>query len=211
MNYNRHMIKKLFLLFILFSQLEIVPNSTSFYWDKILVFIEVLSNGDFLVTETQNYFFNENYSKERFRYIPLDKVHSIRDITVEENGIFLKTNIGIKNNQQWIKWNHELNPPEAHEFIIKYRVVGGLQNIGLEKSLYWKAVFKDRKAIIKKAIVKVQLPHSLKNKVSSYNSFGAPIGVNLLSKTEYEFFSKEVLKPGEEMEIQINFKEIDLR
>lgn len=205
------MIKKLFLLTILFFHLEIIPNSTPFYWDKIFVYIEVLSNGDFLVTETQNYFFNENYSRERYRYIPLDKVHSIRDITVEENGLFLKAKTGIKNKQQWIQWTHELNPPEAHEFIIKYRVVGGLQNIALEKSLYWKAVFKDRKAIIKKAIVKVKLPESLKDKVSFYKAYGSDFGVNLLSTTEYEFYSKNVLKPGEEMEIQINFKEIDLR
>ena len=74
-----------------------------FYWEFINVNIDVQSNGDMLVTETQKYVFNTAYTNERHRYIPLSKVDDITDITVQENGKTISSQTGKENNQLWIR------------------------------------------------------------------------------------------------------------
>jgi hypothetical protein len=59
-------------------------KSSPFYWEFINVLIDVQMNGDMLVTETQKYVFTGPHSKERYRYIPLDKVDGIDQIEVFE-------------------------------------------------------------------------------------------------------------------------------
>jgi len=97
-----------------------------FYWDFINVDIDVQENGDMLITETQKYVFTSNYTNERCRWIPLDKVDAIGDVQVSEEGNILSATTGVKNNQLWVKWTHALSPPESHTFVLKYRVIGGL-------------------------------------------------------------------------------------
>ncbi|XZN90496.1 MAG: DUF2207 domain-containing protein [Microcoleus sp.] len=108
----------------------------------------VQTNGDMLVTETQKYVFTAAYNNERYRYIPLDKVDEIKDVTVAENNQIIPSSTGIENNQLWIRWQHELKPPESHTFVIKYPVVGGLQLDGGNTLVYWKAIAAGRKAPI---------------------------------------------------------------
>ena len=118
-------------------QLKTLP----FYWNSINVAIAVQTTGDMLVTETHEYVFNKQHSNQRFRYIPLDKVDDIKDVTVRENNQIIPSQVGKENNQLWIKWKHELNPPESHTFVIEYRVVGGLHQYANTTQVYWKAIF----------------------------------------------------------------------
>jgi hypothetical protein len=62
---------------------------------------------------------------QRYRYISLAKVDDIQDVTVQENDKIIPNKIGIENNQFWISWQHELNPPEAHTFVLKCGGSGG--------------------------------------------------------------------------------------
>ena len=116
----------------------------TFYWDAINVAIDVRDNGDMLIAETQEYVFGREHSNERYRCIPLDKVDDITDVTVAENDKIIPSQVGEENNQLWIKWQHELNPPESHTFVIKYRVIGGLHVNADTTQVYWKAIFGDR-------------------------------------------------------------------
>jgi hypothetical protein len=101
-----------------------------------------------LVTETQKYVFTADYTNERYRYIPLDKVDEIKDVTVTENNQIIPSSTGTENNQLWIRWQHQLKAPDSHTFVIKYRVVGGLQLDGENTLVYWKAIAAGRKAPI---------------------------------------------------------------
>ena len=109
----------LFTLFTLTTQVNAQSDITQlpFYWDSINVEIDVQNNGDMLVTETQKYVFNRKQSNQRYRYISLDKVDEITDVSVSENNQILASQIGKKNNQLWIKWQHQLNPPESLSLI----------------------------------------------------------------------------------------------
>ncbi|HEY9834296.1 MAG TPA: DUF2207 domain-containing protein, partial [Stenomitos sp.] len=176
-----------------------------FNWEFINVNIDVQPNGDMLVTETQKYVFNTAYTNQRYRYIPLSKVEEITDITVQENGKTIPSQTGIKNNQQWIRWQHQLNPPEDHTFVLSYRVVGGLHVDTQKTQVYWKAIFADRKAPVQAATVKVQLPEPLSGKVLSFTNFGVSAIARQLNPRTFEFVANQPLEPGQELEVQIAF------
>ena len=180
-------------------------SNLPFYWDFINVDIEVEANGDMLVTETQKYVFNSNYPNTRSRYIPLDKVDAIKDVTVEdENGQLIPSSTGKQNNELWIRWSHPLNPPESHIFVLKYRLIGGLQVDEKNTQVYWKAIFANRKSPIENATVKVKLPPSLAGKVISFESFGTKAVSRQLDNTTFEFVARSVA-PGKELEVQVTF------
>lgn len=193
----------IFGLFIAAAQAN--TSNLPFYWDFINVDIDVEANGDMLVTETQKYVFNSNHTNERYRYIPLNKVDDIKDVTVEENGEKISSTTGKKNNEFWIRWRHPLNPPESHTFVLKYRVIGGLHLDNQNTQVYWKAIFANRKSPIQNATVKVHLPESLADKVISYTSFGTGAVSRQLDSTTFEFVANGPLSPGKELEVQVTF------
>ncbi len=88
---NKRLLKKIFFLLMASLSLLLVTvthaaaQQLPYYWDNINVIIDVQTNGDMLVTETQKYVFTAEYTNERYRYIPLDKVDEIKDVTVTEN------------------------------------------------------------------------------------------------------------------------------
>ncbi len=199
----------LFTLFTLTTQVNAQSDLTHlpFYWDSINVAIDVQDNGDMLVTETQKYVFNKEHTNERYRYIPLDKVDDITDVSVSENNQILPSQVGKKNNQLWIKWQHELNPPESHTFELKYRVVGGLHVNFKNAQVYWKAIFSDRTSPIQNAKVTVKLPQSLAGTINSYLYYPKSITVSSqkLDDQTVEFISQKPILPGQELEVKVAF------
>ncbi|WP_341739906.1 DUF2207 domain-containing protein [Microcoleus sp. CAWBG640] len=208
---NKRILKKIVFLLIASLSLffatvtHVAAQAAPFYWENINVTIDVQTNGDMLVTETQKYVFTGNYTNQRSRYIPLDKVGEIKDVTVAENNQIIASTTGIENNQIWIRWQHELKPPESHTFVVKYRVVGGLQVNGENTQVYWKAIWPDRKSPINASQVTVKLPDVLVAKVSSFKSFGIPTTVRQLDGQTFAFTGKQALPPKQELEVQVIF------
>jgi Predicted membrane protein (DUF2207) len=133
--------------------------------------MDVQKNGDILVTETQKYMFDRDHTNKRYRYISLDKVAEIEDISVTENKRLIPNIHKITDNKLSIEWQHKLKAPSAYTFVLKYRIIGGLQVEGESTLVYWKAIFADRIAPVDRANVRVQLPPDLAGKVSSFTSF----------------------------------------
>lgn len=184
-------------------------STLPFYWDFINVGILVKNNGDMLVTETQKYVFNKEYTNERYRYIPLDRVDEIKDITVTENNEVIPIETGKENNQLWIKWQHKLNAPETHTFKISYRVIGGLHVGDDTTQVYWKAIFKDRKYPILHSTIIVNLPESLAGKITSFTHYPAEIAVSKSQQqsddTIIKFTARQPITPGKQLEVQVVF------
>ncbi|MEO1186146.1 MAG: DUF2207 domain-containing protein [Cyanobacteria bacterium J06636_27] len=203
---------KIFFIFInvIFLNVTVFINDVNaqtrpFYWEFINVDIVVQNNGDMLVTETQKYTFPGNYKNQRYRYIPLDKVKQITDVSVSENNQVISSDTGIENNQLWIRWEHSLNPPVTHTFVIKYRVVGGLQESGSHLQVNWKAIFPDRNSTIQKSRVTVIFPSELEGKIFAYQSYGIPSEAKKIDNKTIEFTTKKSLPPGSELEVQVTF------
>ncbi|RWX43574.1 putative membrane protein (DUF2207), partial [Candidatus Electrothrix aarhusensis] len=195
----------LLLMTVLLSSHAVEAKSSPFYWEFINVEIDVQENGDMLVTETQKYVFTAAHTNERYRYIPLGRVDRIDNVEVFEGERKLAASTNTKNGQQWIKWQHTLNPPESHIFTIKYRVKGGLHIQSKEDLLYWKAIFKERSAPINNGTVTVRLPDSLAGQISNFKSFGGSADTRQVDDRTVEFILQDVLPPGQELEVQVAF------
>ncbi|NEQ73346.1 MAG: DUF2207 domain-containing protein [Okeania sp. SIO2C9] len=186
--------------------LQTIAQGTSpFYWDFINVEIDVQKNGDMLVSETHKYVFTQPHTNQRYRYIPLDKVDKITDVTVWENQEQIPSKTGIRNNKRWIRWQHKLNAPEAHTFVLKYRVIGGLHINESGDKVYWKAIFANRSAVINNAKIIVRLPEVLSEKIQTYKSFGFPAKAQKINSTTVEFVAKKAIPPQQEIEVLVLF------
>ena len=159
-----------------------------------------------LVSETQTYVFNQEHTSERYRYIPLDRLDEITDVTVSENNSVIPSLTGKENNQLWIKWQHELNPPESHTFVIKYRVVGSLQVNADDAKVYWKAIFSNRTAPVQNTRVTVRLPESLAGKINFFNHYAANVRVTSeMGDRTVEFMAQQPIPAGKELEVEVGF------
>ncbi|MEA5568130.1 DUF2207 domain-containing protein [Anabaena sp. UHCC 0399] len=207
----RQLMQRLFLFCITlifsltFSFNHVQAQSVPFYWEFINVDIAVQTNGDMLITETQKYTFTGKYNNQRSRYIPLDKVDEITEVSVTENGRLLPSETGIENNQRWIRWKHQLKAPESDIFVLKYRVVGGLHVNDNDAQVYWKAIFSDRKAPIKQARVRVELPEKFAASIKDFQSFGISTNIRKVNSKTIEAVAETAIKPGEDLEIQVTF------
>ncbi|NOQ76579.1 MAG: DUF2207 domain-containing protein [Methylococcaceae bacterium] len=195
--------KKIILLSILF--LLLTPQSVlakdSFYWEFINVEIDIQENGDLVIKEAQQYVFDRPYTPQRYRWISLNGLDSITDISVTENGKPLNIKAYIKNNQQWVTWRKAINPPERQLFILKYRVIGGLSFHEGGDQLRWPAIFKHHAMPINKAKVTVKLPASLARKIQSYPRSRS----RKLNAQTIEFEHENPLTDGQGMNVFITF------
>ncbi|MBD2298195.1 DUF2207 domain-containing protein [Nostoc sp. FACHB-190] len=194
-----------FVLGFTFTIHNVQAESAPFYWEFINVDIAVQPNGDMLVTETQKYNFTGEYNHLRSRYIPLDKVDRITEVSVSENGQVLPSKTSTVNNQFWIRWEHQLQPPESSTFVLKYRVIGGLRVNHNYAQVDWEAIFSDRKAPIKQAQVRVEFPEELTTKIKTFQSFGVVANIRRVDTKTIEAVTKQFLEPGKGLEIQVIF------
>ena len=206
MKFLQHLLSSSILLMtLLLSSHAVEAKSSPFYWEFMNVEIDVQENGDMQVTETQKYVFTAAHTNERYRYIPLDRLDRIDNVEVFEGEKKLAASTNTENGQQWIKWQHTLNPPESHIFTIKYRVKGGLHIQSKEDLLYWKALFKERSVPINNGTVTVRLPESLTGQTSNFKSFGGSADTRKIDDRTVEFTLQDVLPPGQELEVRVAF------
>ncbi|MCI5167184.1 MAG: DUF2207 domain-containing protein [Candidatus Electrothrix sp. GM3_4] len=206
MKFLQHLLSSSILLMsVLLSFHAVEAKSSPFYWEFINVEIDVQKNGDMLVTETQKYVFTAAHTNERYRYIPLNRLDRIDNVEVFEGEKKLAASTNTENGQQWIKWQHTLNPPESHIFTIKYRVKGGLHIQSKEDLLYWKALFKERSAPINNGTVTVHLPESLAGRIDDLRSFGGVAYIRQIDDRTVEFILRDTLPPGQELEVRVAF------
>ena len=180
-------------------------TNAPFYWDSIDVDIALQPNGDLLITETQTYTFTDDHTNQRYRYIPLDRIDQITDVAVYEDEERMPVQTGTENGQYWIRWQHDLNPPESHEFAIEYRVIGGVRIQGDTNKLYWRALFAERNADIKRSRITVRLPEALAGKVTRFSSHGGASSDRQIAPTTFEFTVDGPLPPQQFLDVEVSF------
>ncbi|MBD2353267.1 DUF2207 domain-containing protein [Tolypothrix sp. FACHB-123] len=188
-----------------FSLDHVQAESVPFYWDFINVDVAVQTNGDMLVTETQKYTFTADYTNQRYRYILIDKIDEIHEVTVSENGQIFPSATKIENNQFWINWEHPLTAPGSHTFVLKYRVVGGLEVNENDAQVYWKAIFPERQAAVKQAKVTVRFPEQFATKIKAFQTWGTEANIRKVDTQTIEAIASTAIEPGKELGVQVNF------
>ena len=162
-------------------------------FDSLHVEINILSNSDMEVTETQKYSFLEGTFHHGYRWIPLDEVDSIDEIQVYEDGRpylrnpavrrwidnYQKTGEAvagdyyayytwIEDEKLWIAWWYPETKGGSRIFEINYVVHGGLLFHDDGDQLYWTAIFGDRGRDIGKATVTVHFPEPIVDQLTIY-------------------------------------------
>jgi uncharacterized membrane protein YgcG len=175
-----------------------------FYWEKIDVDLQLVESGDLLVTETQKYVFTAPYTNQRTRYIQLDRIDQIRDITVTENNLPV-TNLRTSeaDKRQYISWEHPsiAKFPESHTFVLKYRVVGALE-VGNDRTQFkWMAIFPERKTVVNSARIRLQIPVKLSGLTKNFTTDGVNTTINHVNSTTLDFVSTGSIVPQAKLQI----------
>ncbi|MDD5112855.1 MAG: DUF2207 domain-containing protein [Methylobacter sp.] len=191
----------IFLILALLGVSERVFAKDPFHWEFINVEIDLQENGDMLVKETQQYVFDSAYSDLRYRWIPLDGIDRITDISVTEDGKLLNIKTDIESDRQWIQWTRPVNGPERQTFVLNYRVIGGVAIHKDGDVLHWTAIFKGHSAPVNATKVTVKYPLNLAGHVQSYQS---AIPQKLNSQT-VEFVYEKPLSANQGFDVSVTF------
>lgn len=175
-----------------------------FYWQSYTIEINVQENGDILVTETQECFFN-TAQNGGYRFIPMDRVEKIDSIEVSSDGERLPVSSEINSNYLWIVWDYPIEADQVYTFLLKYRIKGSLLINDQGDSIFWRAFFEHRDAPISSGRVVITLPSSLDEQPLEIESSGVEAESRMIDSHTIEFIPSEVLTPGKWMDVRVTF------
>jgi hypothetical protein len=197
-------------------------------FDSLQVNIDILSNSDMEITETQKYSFLEGNFHYGYRWIPLDEVDSIDEIQVYEEGRPYVRNPAVRrwidnykqtgespagdyyayytwieDNKLWIGWWYPETRGGSRVFEISYVVHGGLWLHDDGDQLYWTAIFGNRGVAIGKAMVTVRLPEPVSP--LTINSYGTETQSRMIDDRTVEFTTTGPVPDNMTLDIRVIF------
>ncbi len=194
----------LLLSLTLILTLPVSAQSKTFVWERLDVEITVLPDGAFLVQETQVIRFTSGTFTYGYRAVPANRLTSISDVQVWEDGQECRTSVTKEESEYRIRW--EMPQPRSnsrHTYVIRYVVHGGLRYYEGGDQLWWKAVFPDRTFPVLASTVTVHLPEgAVAEKAAAYFAEATVSGIGTNTVV---FTAQEVLDPGQEMEVRVQF------
>ncbi|MCX8067761.1 MAG: DUF2207 domain-containing protein [Anaerolineae bacterium] len=194
----------LFLVLYLLLPVPVSAQSKTFFWERLDVEITVLENGDFLVQETQVIQFTSGTFTYGYRAIPAQRLTAISDVQVWEDGQPCPVSVAQEEGEYRIRW--EMPAPRSnsrHVYVVRYLVHGGLRYYEGGDQLWWKAVFPDRSFPVRASTVTVRLPEgAVAEKAAAYFAEATVSGIGTNTVV---FEAQEVLDPGQEMEVRVQF------
>ncbi|UCB42241.1 MAG: DUF2207 domain-containing protein [Dehalococcoidales bacterium] len=198
---------------------------TSF--DSLHIDINILSNSDMEITETQKYSFLSGTFHYGYRWIPLDGVDSIDGVQVYEDGSPYLRNPAVKqwidnyqktgespagnyyayhtwteDNNLWIGWWYPETTGGSRVFEVTYVVHGGLRFFDDGDQLNWMAIFGDRDTAIGQATVTVHLPEPVSSTQLFIDSHGVAAEISIIDDRTIEFTTGSV-PDNEELGIRV--------
>jgi len=183
-----------------------------YYWDAIDVDITVLENSDIRVVETQTFVFTQGTFRFAYRDIPMDRLESITEVTVSEDGLDYTPGREVaqgfttsrEDGNFRITWYYAPASNERRTFILAYTVKGGLRFYEGGDQLWWKAVFPDRSFSVRSSLVTVQLPAGMGREDLKVASYGAGATSQFAGDSSVVFEARDIA-PGEELEVRVQF------
>jgi hypothetical protein len=143
-------------------------DTKSVYWERLDVQIEVMKNGDFRVTETQQIRFNGGPFHHGYREFSTSFTTGVTDVSItdDEGRTYSASTSGqpytFKTAQSNGKFRIDWYFPSRSNFTktwkISYVVHGGLYFYPKSTNLQWTAVFSHRAGVVKSSKITVLLP-----------------------------------------------------
>ncbi|MCB0179546.1 MAG: DUF2207 domain-containing protein [Anaerolineae bacterium] len=206
------------LLLLLGTLTSVLAQDKTLFWQRYDVDIDVQTNGDMLIEETQQIDFTSGSFHFGFAAIPLDRVERITDIQVSEviNGSERPYTPNSSSEYGFTTTRNEGNleitwyfPPtqnSEHTYILRYRVIGGLRIYEGGDQVWWKAIPADHNFPIESATVTVMPPQTFPKSDLVVNSYGAPLsGDPAYTDRGAVVFNAQNIPAGQELEVRVQF------
>jgi uncharacterized membrane protein YgcG len=162
----------LLLSLFLTSVLSASAQTKSYYWERFDVDVEVLENGDLLVTEHQALTFSGEPFTFGFRSVPTGRNGNndgISDVTVREGDILYEpepssaqhtTQVFHSSDETEINWYF---PPATgtRNYTISYRVSGAVRTEPSGDQVFWNALPADLGARVQNSRITIRLPEGV--------------------------------------------------
>ena len=199
-------------LLILLTALPVQAQSKTLHWDRYYTEINVLENGDLLISETQSIVFETGSFTYGYRTIPLDKTDGIENIRVLEGNVeYSKAStqqdhtftVSEENNEIVVYWYFPPTANESRTFSFIYTVKGGIKMNEKEgDSLFWKAIPADHGFPIRSGRATVYFPEGVD--LGDMVAFGTPAEYTI-ENNKVTFVATGQIPAGQEMEIGVAF------
>lgn len=156
------------LLLLTAVPVSVHAQSRTLHWETYDVTIDLHQDGTFTVTEDQVINFTSGTFREGFAIIPLDRVESISNVRVFEDGREYRS--GSQNPGEFrvnrysdeieILWWFQPASNETRNFTLQYDVSGGLRVYGEtgREQIWWRAIDTDFAADVRRASLTLNLP-----------------------------------------------------
>jgi hypothetical protein len=218
------------LTFILLACLPVMAASDpGYYYEEVDVDIDVRTNGELAISETQEFKFQSGDFHGGYRNIPMDKLISIDGVEVSEGKEQYPLNPDVKqwvkkrmvtgkvigpeetgfatweeDNRFWIGWWFPTTLSGSRTIRVNYTVHGALRIHDDIDRLYWKAIWPDRSARVSKANVTVRLPGAVDAAKIILDSYGTPAVSRVTDSSGIVYTALDV-SPKSELEILVSF------
>jgi uncharacterized membrane protein len=176
-------------------------------WERLDVDINVLSNGDLRITETNVIHFTSGTFRFGYRDIKQSRLTGIDGVSVtEENGAPMQIETVTTETGDY-RVKYFFNTPARNErrtFKLSYTVSGATRYYNGGDQVYWVAIFANRNGFpVMNSTVTVRLPaNSDADKVQGY---GARYDVQGGGERTVVFTTKEPIDSGAEFEVRVQF------
>jgi uncharacterized membrane protein len=156
------------LLSLAFLPALVAAQGQTLHWERYDVTIDLREDGSFTVTEEQHINFTSGTFREGFAIIPLDRVDSITNIRVFENGQEYERGWEMPGTFDVTQYSAEVEilwwftpaSNEIRQFTIQYDVAGGLRVYEEtdREQIWWRVVDTDFVARVEQASLQLNLP-----------------------------------------------------
>ena len=183
-------------------------QDSPYSWESIDVLIDVQQNGDILVEETSAYAFHVQHDFFRSRYIDMEFIDHIDQVSVSMDGRDLPVETDRGEQRFQIGWEHRsVNAPETLTFVLRYRVRGGLR-LGEERdAVIWEALSGNRGpgGNIDRGAVTVRVPPSVSGQIQGIRAWGERPTVERPDPRTVEYILPESLPSEEQLTVGVYF------
>jgi hypothetical protein len=155
-------------LLVLFTADRAAAQSKAFFYERIDVTVDVLSDGTLAVAETMTLNYQGGPFTSANRAIALQRLDDIRDIGLREGGqeytqaadgkqpgTFVVERSG---DSAKVSWYYPPTSDTTRSFTLRYRVEGAVRVGADENEVWWVAIFPDRTVPVQRGRVTLNLP-----------------------------------------------------
>jgi uncharacterized membrane protein YgcG len=186
------------------------------YWQRYDVNLDVQTNSDILVEETQQIVFTSGTFTFGFAAIPLDRVEQITDLQLSEiiNGSerpYTPNSTGeygfttsVNEGDLVITWYFPPTSNSEHTYVLRYRVIGGLRIYPEGDQIWWYAIPPDHNFPVRESRVTVTLPQTFPKDQLTVASYGAPADISYTDRGQVVFTAQDI-PPDQELEVRVQF------